>query len=37
MTDPMMTLLKHLRKQEIGLDADFSREAVQRMMRMKVR
>jgi len=36
MTDPMMTLLKYLRKQEIGLDADFLREAVQVMMQMLI-
>jgi transposase-like protein len=36
MTDPMMALLKYLRKQEIGLDADFLREAVQVMMQMLI-
>jgi transposase-like protein len=36
MTDPMMTLLKYLRKQEISLDADFLREAVQVMMQMLI-
>ena len=36
MTDPTMALLEYLRKQEIGLDADFLREAVQMMMQMLI-
>jgi putative transposase len=36
MTDPMMALLAYLRKQEISLDADFLREAVQVMMQMLI-
>jgi hypothetical protein len=36
MTDPMMALLTYLRKQEIGLNPDFLREAVQVMAQMLI-
>ncbi|MHC4510186.1 MAG: IS256 family transposase [Planctomycetota bacterium] len=36
MTDPMMALLEYLRKQEVGENPDFLREAVQVMMQMLI-